>query len=213
MHGSSSFLDRLRSEKGQVLLQLQTCIESLSSALKASGALGGEALANVALIKDELEDPEMAAEVLYEALVTSAETDPDTMVKLMEAAEKVAPSIAHLLKSTKIALTYEILRSKRDVFVKELDVNSIMEACAREGIVTEKQYKALAIARQMGRSRKAMADLFLRIVEKTAEKERASKLESLERLLLAEQSHVIDAVLENGKTIPLIKSFLAELPR
>ena len=192
-------LARLYSEKEQVLGHLQNCIESMSNALAASGALDKETLAKVALFQDELEDPETAAEALYSGLVTKAETDPDVMVKFVEAAEKMAPSIADLFKSTRNTLTYEILMSKREVFVKELDVMAIMEACVNSEIITEPQYKALENARQMGKSREFLADRFLRVMEKTAEKERVSKLESLERLILAEQPQLISAVVEPGK--------------
>ena len=206
---TSSLLARFCSEKGQVLLQLQTCIASLSNALAASGALDIETLAEITTFQNDCKDSETAAEILYTTVATKAESDPEVMVKFVDSADKVAPGIVDLLKPTRIALTFELLRSKRDVFVKELDVDIIMDACINAEIITESQYKALAKARQMGKPKEFMADRFLRVVENQEERERASKLKSLGRILLAKQRQIMTEVLEPGQSN--IWLFLVEL--
>lgn len=191
-------LERLSRQRRQVLAELQNCLEALVSGLVADQVIDEETVADVTTILEDLNDPEIAAETIYDSIFKRAQTDPNVLVRFLNAAGKVNPSIVNVLRSTRL-VTWELLTEKRNEIVKILDANVVMEASVEEGIITQQQYRALVRVRQMGKPQHLIADRFLRVLDKLPEDQRSSKLATFESILLDKQPNVMTLLLETGE--------------
>lgn len=194
----SSVLERLSSQREQVLAEIQKCLQALVDRLLAGKVIDERTVAEVTSILEELDDPEIAAETLYDSIFTRAQTDPNVLVRFLNAAGKVNPNIVDVLRSPTL-VTWELLTEKRNEIVKIVDANVVIEASVKEGILTQQQYKALIRARERGTPQDVIAYRFLSVLEKLPEDQRTSKMAVFESVLLDKQPNVMTLLLETGK--------------
>ena len=192
------------SEKAIVLQQLQTCLQSAINALISDQVFTREAVAKVSNILEELDDPELASETLYDMVTDKARSDLRIVVKFLKSVGKVNSTICNLLRSSS-RLTWQKLKENRSGIV-EINI-SVIDACVEKGIITQKQHEALMAAKQLRKS-EFVANGFFRMLEKLSEHDEGSQLAEFEKILKDKQPEVLKILLKAGKSIQHCIRFL-----
>ena len=191
----SSVLSRFSSEIATILHQLQNCLQYAINVLISDRVVSEEDVADVRSILQELDDPEIATEVLYDVILEKAKSDPNIAVAFRESIGKVSLTIC----GSSPRLTWQQLKRKREAVVQTLDTSAVIDACLEKGIITRQQYQGLTRLKQMGKPSHVLADRFLHVLEKLSEDDQGSQLAEFEKILMDQQTNVLNILLEAGK--------------
>ena len=191
----SSVLSRFSSEIATILYQLQNCLQYAINVLISDRVVSEEDVADVRSILQELDDPEIATEVLYDVILEKAKSDPNIAVAFRESIGKVSLTIC----GSSPRLTWQQLKRKREAVVQTLDTSAVIDACLEKGIITRQQYQGLTRLKQMGKPSHVLADRFLHVLEKLSEDDQGSQLAEFEKILMDQQTNVLKILLEAGK--------------
>ena len=202
----SSVLSRFSSEKATILHQLQNCLQSAINVLISDRVVSEEDVADVISILQELDDPEIATEALYDVVLEKAESDPSIVVAFRESIDKVTPTIC----GSSPRLTWQQLKRKREAVVQTLDTSAV-DACVEKGIITRQQYQGLTRLKQMGKPSHLVADRFFHVLEKLSEDDQGSQLAEFEKILLDKQPNLLKTLLEAGKCSYTIRLYVCTL--
>ena len=192
------------SKKASVLQQLQTCLQPAINALISDQVFTKEAVANVSNILKEMNDPELASEILYDMVIDKARSDPRIVGKFWKSVGKVNSTVCNLHSR----LTWQQLKQNRSGVV-EINI-SVIDACVKKGIITQEQHKALMAAKQR-RESEFVANKFFDMLEKLSEYDEGSQLAEFEKILKDKQPEVLKVLLKAGKSIQHGIRFLALL--
>ncbi|XP_062519581.1 uncharacterized protein LOC134194655 [Corticium candelabrum] len=187
----SSVLSRFSSEKATILHQLQNCLQSAINVLISDRVVSEEDVADVISILQELDDPEIATEALYDVVLEKAESDPSIVVAFRESIGKVTPTIC----GSSPRLTWQQLKRKREAVVQTLDTSAV-DACVEKGVITRQQYQGLTKLKQMGKPSHVVADRFFHVLEKLSEDDQGSQLAEFEKILSDKQPNLLKTLLE-----------------